>query len=508
MSYLFGDSTPSPFEINFIQYLRDLAEAGGQLLQAEQQLQTELGRVVDRRRTADAELSRVEGLAAQVQRVLDEPAKSAPDSPSGRCAGAIVKSAADLVRAESERSKSIFADALAKMDALVAKEREGCAKALEKLLLKQDLIGSKPVLTLQLRGGTRFEARWVMSAPYGVEATLDLEVPSTHVFSRPVRLDRFVEQLEMETAEGSWLSKETKLRPHRFEKYHLLEASLGPDQSILKLRQGPDGSGRGFDVKLRRQPAQGSLLRVDDPPKSGEQAVDLRAGDAAKFLALADSLTAAAIDLSKNRRGLVQAVIDGKSLKEHDRPSLVLERLVSSMAPLIQEISRRSPSPNELVLKRLLGDDRREEIFLSKEEFRKKVEAASPAMLRILDPLGLAPSAAPAPVRPEAPVPVAEDPSSSDPRAQAEIFHKRAIARMKVGETAAALSDFDRALQMRPDYSEAYVNRATARQTAGDVAGAVSDLEAALRVAPSGWKYRERIEHLLEVARQQNKVKA
>jgi hypothetical protein len=506
MSYLYGDSTPSPFEINFIQYLRDLADAGAQLLPAEQQLLAEVGRVADRRKTADAELARVEGLAGLVQRVLDETAKSAPDSPSGRCAGAIMRSATELVRAETEKSKTVFSDALSKMDLQVGKEREACAKALEKLLLKQDLVGSKPVLTLQLRGGTRFEARWTMSTAYGVEATLDLEVPAAHVFARPVRLDRFVEQLEMETAEGSWLSKETKLRPHRFEKYHLLEAALGADQAILKLRQGPDGNGRGFDLKLRRQPAQGSLLRVDDPPKAGDQPAELKAPDVAKFLSLCDSLMSAAADLSKNRRSLLQAAVDGRSLKDHDRPSVILERIVTSMAPLIQEIARRSPSPSELVLKRLLGDDRREEIFLSKEEFRKKVEAVSPAMLRILDPLGLFQSA-PAPVVTGAPVPPPEEAASSDPRSQSEMFHKRAIARMKVGETTAALLDFDRAIHLRPDYSEAYVNRATARQTAGDMGGAISDLEAALRVAPTGWKYRERIEHLLEVARQQNKVK-
>ena len=73
---------------------------------------------------------------------------------------------------------------------------------------------------------------------------------------------------------------------------------------------------------------------------------------------------------------------------------------------------------------------------------------------------------------------------------------------MKVGEAAAAISDYDRALQLRPDYAEAFANRATARQSSGDLTGAVLDLESALRVAPSGWKYREKIEHLLDVARQ------
>src|SRR5262249_28152645 len=99
------------------------------------------------------------------------------------------------------------------------------------------------------------------------------------------------------------------------------------------------------------------------------------------------------------------------------------------------------------------------------------------------------------------------NPDVESARQQAEVFHKRGISRMKLGELAAAITDYDRALQLRPDYAEAYANRATARQSGGDLNGAVADLEAALKVAPPGWKYRERIEHLLEVARASAKAR-
>lgn len=526
MKYLYGDSTPSPLEYNFIQCLRETVDFGLQVLQAEQRMLAEGVRAVDRRRTADAELAKVDGLASLVQRTLEEAARTSPESPSGRCATAIMKAAADLSRGEAERARAAFTEVLGKIEGQAAKEREACAKALEKLLLKQDLIDSRTVLNLQLRGGTRFDARLNMSAPYGVEAVLELEVPATHAFARPVRLDRFVEHLEMDTPEGSWLSKDTKLRPHRLDKYNIFEVSLASDQMTLKLRQGADGTGRGFDLKLHRQPPQASVLRVDDPPKAAEQPVEVKSAEVPKFLALWDALLSGTADLLKSRRALVQVTLDGKAMKDHERPSLLLERIVARMSPIVQEISRRSPSPNELVLKRLLGDDRREEIFLSKEELRKKLDVLPPSLVRVMEPLGLLPSG---PGRAELPLngtggfqpaaPAVEDapPSSSvtpnaqgpsdspnqeSPKAQAEIHHKRGIARMKVGEVAAAISDYDRALQLRPDYAEAFANRATARQSTGDLPGAVLDLEAALKVAPSGWKYREKIEHLLEVARQ------
>ncbi len=49
------------------------------------------------------------------------------------------------------------------------------------------------------------------------------------------------------------------------------------------------------------------------------------------------------------------------------------------------------------------------------------------------------------------------------------------------GDGAAAITFFDEALRLKPDYGTAYHNRAFARQDLGDVAGALEDGEAALR---------------------------
>ncbi|HVE41278.1 MAG TPA: tetratricopeptide repeat protein [Planctomycetota bacterium] len=516
MKYLYGDSTPSPLDVNFIQCLRETVDFAVQILQTEQQMQVELGRAAERRRAADAELAKVEGLPALVQRALEHAARSAPESPSGRAASAVIKSALELSRGESERAKAAFAEVLARLEAQVGKLRESCQKALEKLLLKQDLVDARTVLNLQLRDD-RFEARLSFAAPYGVEGAIELDVPATHAFAKPVRLDQFIEHLELETPEGSWLSKETKLRPQRLDKYYVSELSMAPDQLSLKLRQGADGSGRGFDARLRRHPAQALIFRADDPPKTGEQPLEVKSAELPKFLALWDALAAGTAELLKSRRVLLLFTMDGRILKDHERPSWLVERMMARMGPIVQEIAKRSPSPNELVLKRLVGDDRREEIFVSKDELRKKLEGLTPEQLRILTPLGLFPptngttphAKPPSDFRPvEDPAAGPEAAPVESPRAQAEVFHKRGISRMKVGEVAAALSDFDRALQLRPDYPEAFANRASARQSNGDPSGAVSDLEASLKAAPSGWKHRERIEHLLEVARQHVKPKA
>ena len=68
---------------------------------------------------------------------------------------------------------------------------------------------------------------------------------------------------------------------------------------------------------------------------------------------------------------LVEAKIDGEAMRTHAKPTLLVERLIATMAPVVQEIAARSQSPGELVLRRLLSGDRREEIFLSKSELKR-----------------------------------------------------------------------------------------------------------------------------------------
>ncbi len=56
----------------------------------------------------------------------------------------------------------------------------------------------------------------------------------------------------------------------------------------------------------------------------------------------------------------------------------------------------RSPSSTELVLKRLVGGGRREEIFVAKSELREKLDRLPVAFRALFDPLGLEDERSPA----------------------------------------------------------------------------------------------------------------
>jgi hypothetical protein len=190
------------------------------------------------------------------------------------------------------------------------------------------------------------------------------------------------------------LHKEVKRRPQHLEKLHVTEFSGGAEGGVVKLRVGPDGAGAGFDVLYANEAPRVRMLRVTEQSHTangangaGEQPFDVDDEDARKLLALHGKLAKAATELAGHRRRLVDAKVDGEAMRTHAKPTLLPERLIAKMAPVVQEISARSHSPGELILRRLLAGDRREEIFLSKAELKQKLDPLSETNRGLFDPL-------------------------------------------------------------------------------------------------------------------------
>jgi hypothetical protein len=94
-------------------------------------------------------------------------------------------------------------------------------------------------------------------------------------------------------------------------------------------------------------------------------------------------------DLLEHETAVVAATLDDCPLLQLPAPRALVDRLIATMAPLVQEIARRSPVPGELVLKRQVAENQREERFVSKAKLREKIESLPPELQRALEPLGL-----------------------------------------------------------------------------------------------------------------------
>jgi hypothetical protein len=109
---------------------------------------------------------------------------------------------------------------------------------------------------------------------------------------------------------------------------------------------------------------------------------------------LAERIRAATGELAATR--LLEATLGDLDLRQEPRFARLVEQLVAALAPIVQDVARHSLTSTELVLRRLLSKERREEIFVAKSTLREKFEPLRPELRAIFGRLGLDTVAPPA----------------------------------------------------------------------------------------------------------------
>jgi hypothetical protein len=396
-TYLYGDSTPSPLKTDFIAFLRDAFDFSVQVLLCDSRLTDAAQHAVHLADATEADVGNAEAFATEVLIALDRINVGLPESIAARCAARLRQSVSDAVRTEMEAARANAQAAKARAAHTALGERESCLRAFEALVLRHALPESTPATKLTLENTATYTAHASAATAYGLAWVVALEIPASHPLARVLRLERIVERLEIGAPEeAGWLHKEVKVRPQRFDRLHLTELALYPAETRMKLRASPEGEGIGFDVTFLNESGAIDLRRVlDSGPSPDAYRVD--GEDVAKLQSLRESLTAMALDLGDHKKSLVRASLDDTPLQELETPRVLVERLIGNIAPTVQQIARRTLSPGELVLKRLVKDNQREEVFLSKAELEGKVAPLSAALRRAFDPLELWSDAAPRP---------------------------------------------------------------------------------------------------------------
>ena len=388
MTYLFGDSSPSNLDFDYIEFLREALDFSVQVLAAHERMMQGAARAVEVRLQAEAEVKRLEGLGAALARSVEAFDIGAAESSTAQCADALLRGAAETVRSAIERVNGASAGDVAKLDDEARRDRLRCVEALASFLEHHDLPKMTSELRLQQESGTGYAARLYVRALDDLAAVVELAVPSSHPFGSVARIDKLVERLEVHAPEsGGWLRKEVKLRPQRLDKEFITAVIANANATMIQLRTAADGTGVGFDLTIPAGGVQVSLRRVGEaselPP------FDLDETDSSKIRDLRDKVLEATADLRRNRRGLVEAALGDKPLDEQRDPKVLVERLVAEMAPVVREIAKRSLAPTELVLKRQTGDGRREEIFVSRRDLQVKLRPLGKEARAVFGPLEL-----------------------------------------------------------------------------------------------------------------------
>jgi len=410
VNYLFGDSAPSALRTNFLEVLRDALDLAVFLLQADESI--EIGRSTIDALTDEAteELARLVAFSDVVQKAIAGAEKGDAGSPTSTCATQV----ADLARGAQQATESAvrgkLAADVATIEAEEAATRAACHDALFAFVGphgESERAGTRRV-ALDANGAYAGEMRGETS--FGVHWTIELRVPEGNLFTELVKLERVAPQIEIIAPQVTgWISKEVKVKPQRIERHVVTEIVTDGARTFVRLRAEP-GAESGFDVELESGVVKMTRVGASDDASVG--AFDVDAQSAQAIAAVVEKLVESVAGLESAR--LVDATVGDEQFKALSPFRPIVEQLVAFLAPTVREISRRSLTPTELVLRRALGDDRREEFFVTKATLREKYAVLEPEIRALFAPLGFD---APQPAKPPPPPP----PSVEKPAARAEI---------------------------------------------------------------------------------------
>ncbi|HEX9105266.1 MAG TPA: hypothetical protein VF997_23810, partial [Polyangia bacterium] len=291
MTYLFGDSSASNLDIDYIEFMREALEFSVAVLAAHERMVQGGARAVEVRLQGEAEVKRLESLGAALARAVEAFDIGAVESPTAQCSEALLRGAAETVRAAIDRVNAAGAADVARLDDEARRDRARCVEALGAFLEHHDLPKMTSELRLQQEGGSGYTARLYVRALDNLAAVIDLAVPSAHPFGSVARVDKLVERLEVHAPEsGGWLRKEVKLRPQRLDKEFITAVVANDHGTQIQLRTAADGSGVGFDLSIPQNGVRVSLRRVGEaselPP------FDLDETDSSKIRELRDKVLA------------------------------------------------------------------------------------------------------------------------------------------------------------------------------------------------------------------------
>jgi hypothetical protein len=89
---------------------------------------------------------------------------------------------------------------------------------------------------------------------------------------------------------------------------------------------------------------------------------------------------------------MVTATVDKTAMDDLEKPGILAQRIIGTIAPYVQEIVARSPVRGELALKREVKDGRREELFISVRPLTEMYANLGEERQQLFDVLDLGPA--------------------------------------------------------------------------------------------------------------------
>jgi hypothetical protein len=401
MGHVYGDSTPFPYDVNFIEMIRHAVECGVMLMSAQHSIATAVDRSGNFDQLRKQEKSRLDAMSDAMKLTMTA-FMSSHSERMVRTAQRVLEAARAVIDSELMSLEGQANGEIMNTRATVERSREQSFRAVEAFILRHDLPNTAVGVRL-LANEEAYSGQALVTSPFGIEAVFALAIPQAHDWGRVRRVAELSAGTEVHIPqESGWLSKRVAVAPVKLDKLVVTEVAVGQDRSLITLRKGAR-SGGGFQLEVTADANPRATLRRlgEDGTLTQDPMIELEGEDSVHAMRLWNRVVESTHDLAMRRQAMTTATFDGKPLREIDEPQAIANKLINVLGPIVQEIARRSGAPGELVLRRDLGEGRREEIYITKAELHEKVMTLPATLRPMFDPFELSEG----PRSPRAPAP-------------------------------------------------------------------------------------------------------
>jgi hypothetical protein len=394
MTHVYGDSTPFPYDVDYIDLSRLAVDCAVQLMSAQHAIATALERGESLGEERRSVVARITAMARSVESGLEpfvNTGSLSPSSGADRVAQRMLECVQSTASAELATLEHEAAEEASHIRNIVGRSGESAQRALEGFLLRHDLPGTELSLSWSAAGEQSYASTVSVKTPFGIQAVFSLAIPPDHLWSRSRRVGDLLPGLEvLFPRQSGWLSKRVEMAPLKLDRLFLSVVKLDATSAEFRLRKNPT-SGPGYRVLMTTENERRVVIQPigEEGVPDSEAPLALDGEDEQQMMTFCARVVASTCDLSTMRRSMVSADYEGVPLNDTKWPEAVAERLIQQLAPVVNEIALRSGAPGELVLRRDVGGGRREEVYVTKAELYEKVLVLPPTRRGSFEQLGL-----------------------------------------------------------------------------------------------------------------------
>jgi len=400
--YRYGDGTPFPLDENFIETLTAAVESCTNAFVPIAELDARRERAREARREAERESGRLDDLEKSLSATLGP---YVPTDKKPGVTGSVAQKVAALAKSAIAEAKSQIEGRVrtAEAQASPRNSADAVVQALAPFFNEHQLPKSAWIMSWDVRGNE--PSADAVAAAGRIQAAFAL---APDPYRAPIRVEQLADGVIVHMMRKGVFGK-AKPAPIDLAKYVMVAFERTHREQIVTLKESATKSAPGLRFALTDAGATWVPISAADGAEGDPNPLDPE--DVAPVRQLIERANAALKDLI-HKRQLVELTFGGKAISELDEPRIVPLELLQQLTPLSRSIRERSRASGELVLKRDIGDGRREELFVPRATLAQQFARLPLEYRRPFEDMGItAEETQPAIQLPRAPAPPAPAPA-------------------------------------------------------------------------------------------------